>query len=126
MRASNGLGMIAGCSTLILVLAAAAPAPTVLYGALAVDDAAGDQWGWAVDYPTQAEADLRARLECGDDCSVVLRFTECGAYAGAGDGARGWAYGSDLGYVRTRALNECSRRTSEYCVIRAYGCNSRG
>ena len=78
-----------------------------------------------MDYPTQWEADQRALYECGDGCSVVLRFTECGAYAGAADGAYGWAYGSDANYVQARALDECNRRTGEYCTVRVWGCNSR-
>ena len=57
-------------------------------GALAVDQGQGDQWGWAANHRTQAEADERALRECGQGCAIVLRFNDtCVAFAA--DQARG-------------------------------------
>ena len=48
-------------------------------GALAIDERRGEQYGWAVDYETEAAAWEAALSECGAGCSVVLTFARCGA-----------------------------------------------
>jgi hypothetical protein len=113
------------CTAAAIPLLAAATPRQSYYGALAVDEPGGDQWGWAVNYSSQSAANDRAERECGDGCRVVLEFTNCAAYAGGSDGAYGWAYAGDLSSAQSRALRECQSRSGGYCVIRAYGCNAR-
>jgi len=109
-----------------MAAAAGAQAPV---GALAIDERQGNQWGWAVDYETAAAAQERALGECGPDCSVVLTFGRCAAYAADQDAnstAVGWAeaYGS-ADAARQAALAECrARGGGSGCIVRAWGCNS--
>ena len=112
---------------LLLCAPAGADAQT-LVGALAIHERQGDQYGWAVDYETAAEAQGRALQECGAGCSVVLTFGRCAAYAAdqeADSTAVGWAesYGSAAG-ARQAALSECrSRGGGSGCIVRVWGCN---
>ena len=115
--------------TVLAVIVVAAPAAAqTRVGALAVDERQGDQYGWAVDYETAAAAQGRALQECGSDCSVVLTFDRCAAYAADQDAdstAVGWAesYDSATG-ARQAALAECrSRGTGTGCMVRVWGCN---
>ena len=55
------IGMLAASLLMIECLAV---------GALAVDQGQGDQWGWAANHGTQAEADARALRECGQGCAI--------------------------------------------------------
>ena len=112
------------CVSLGTALTAAAQTPV---GALAIDERQGDQYGWAVDYETAATARAAALRECGAECSVVLTFTRCGAYAADQDSnstAVGWAesYDSAPG-ARQAALAECGSRGGSGCTVRVWGCN---
>ena len=114
------------CVSLGTALTAAAQTPM---GALAIDERQGDQYGWAVDYETAAAARASALRECGAECSVVLTFAQCGAYAADQDAdstAVGWAqsYASEDAAWQA-ALSECRSRGSggSGCVVRAWGCN---
>ncbi len=106
-----------------------ASAPAHAAGALAIDRNQGQQYGWAHDYPTLAQAERRALNECGSNCTIVLRFVEgCGAYAAdqaRGSTAYGWATGPSAGSVQNRALQECRSRGGSMCLVRSWGCNSR-
>ena len=78
-----------------------------------------------MDYETAGTADQRALSECGPECSVVLTFERCAAYAAdqnAGSTVYGWAesYDSASG-ARQRALAECGTRGSG-CTVRVWGC----
>ena len=115
--------------TVLAVVVVAAPAVAQSpVGALAIDERRGDQWGWAVDYETAAAAQGMALQECGSDCSVVLTFGRCAAYAADQDAnstAVGWAesYDSATG-ARQAALAECrSRGSGTGCMVRVWGCN---
>ena len=116
---------LVACVSLCAALPAAAQTPV---GALAVDERRGEQYGWAVDYETEAAAWEAALSECGAGCSVVLTFARCGAYAADQDAdstAVGWAesYASADG-ARQAALSECrSRGGGSGCIVRAWGCN---
>ena len=106
------------------------PPPQASYGALALDSNQGPSWGWAIDYPTPSAAAQRALAECGDDCSVVMRFSdECAAFAAdqaAGSTIYGWAKGYDSGAgARARALAECSGKGGTSCIDRVWGCTQR-
>ena len=124
MQASSWLVIVVFAS-LCTAMPAAAQAPV---GALAVDERQGDQWGWAVDYETAAAAQARALDECGPECSVVLTFGRCAAYAADQD-ADSTAVGGPK-RIRPRsaaqaaALSECrSRGGGSGCIVRAWGCN---
>ena len=96
-------------------------------GALAIDEGQGDQYGWAVDHQTAAAAREAALRECGAECSVVLTFGRCAAYAADQDSAAtafGWgeSYASADG-ARQRALAECRTRGGSGCMVRVWGCN---
>ena len=124
MRALVRFWLVA-CVSLCAALPIAAQTPV---GALAVDERRGEQYGWAVDYETEAAAWEAALSECGAGCSVVLTFARCGAYAADQDAdstAVGWAesYASADG-ARQAALSECrSRGGGSGCIVRACGCN---
>lgn len=90
-------------------------------GALAIDEGQGDQYGWAVDHQTAAAAREAALRECGAECSVVLTFGRCAAYAADRDSAAtafGWgeSYASADG-ARQRALAECRTRGGSGCMV---------
>ena len=113
-----------------VVLGAVVPAsaqPPV--GALAVDERQGDQYGWAVDYETAGAAQAAALGECGSDCSVVLTFERCGAYAAdqtADIRAVGWAESfAAADRARRVALSECASRGGSACIVRVWGCNGQ-
>ena len=111
----------------LLCTAAQATAQTPV-GALAIDELRGDQYGWAVDYETEAAAWDAALRACGVGCSVVLTFSRCGAYAAdqeANSTAVGWAEAYASGAdARQRALDECrSRGGGSGCIVRVWGCN---
>ena len=126
MQASLWLAALVVFAFLCTAVPAVAQAPV---GALAIDERQGDQWGWAVDYETAASAQERALGECGADCSVVLTFGRCAAYAADQDAdstAVGWAEAyASADAARQAALAECSSRGGgSGCIVRAWGCNS--
>lgn len=109
----------------------AAPATSMAAGALAIDTNQGDQWGWAVDYPSQTDADRRALNECGYGCSIVMRFSNtCAAYAADqahGSTVYGWAHGySSSSGAQNGALSECRLRggAGSQCIVRVWGCDT--
>ncbi|HET8810681.1 MAG TPA: DUF4189 domain-containing protein [Flavobacteriaceae bacterium] len=100
------------------------------HASLAIDQKTGDQYGWAVDYETQAAADQRAMAECekngGDDCHIVLRFTGgCGAYVveRGNNSLYGWGTGDTRTAAENRALSEARTRGGTDLVVRVWGCN---
>ena len=120
-------------SVAIVALVLATPSLSLAFGALAIDARQGDQWGWAVDHSTRAAADRRALSECGDGCSIVMRFSNtCAAYAAdqaRGSTAYGWSYGSNSSSaVQNRALRECRSRggVRSNCIVRVWGCDRGG
>ena len=114
-----------------LVMAAivlAAPNLSVAEGALAIDENQGDQWGWAVNFSTQAEADQHALNECGYGCSIVVRFwNSCAAYAAdqtRGSTVAGWSYGySSISEAQYTAMSQCRSRGGTNCLLRVWGCD---
>jgi hypothetical protein len=97
-------------------------------GALAIDENQGDQYGFAYDYASVAEASQRALAECGGNCSVVQVFESgCAAYAAdqtSGSTVYGWATSSDGGDAQSQALQYCSSYGGTQCIVRSWGCNS--
>ena len=122
-RAFRWSGFVVGV-LLGTTVGASAQAPV---GVLAIDERAGDRWGWVMNYGSVEAARAAALRECGDGCSVVLTFARCGAYAvdqSADSTAYGWgeAYTSADG-ARERALIDCATRDGSECLVRAWGCN---
>ena len=117
------LGLFAAASTASLVTA---QSPV---GALAIDERRGDQYGWAVDYETAGSARAAALRERGAECSVVLTFDRCAAYAAdqqSGSTAVGWTESySSSSEARQAALGQCGARGGgSGCIVRVWGCNS--
>ena len=97
---------------------------------LAIDRKAGDHYGWAINYTTQAEADEIALAECeknGANCSIVLRFTGgCGAYVveRGNDSLYGWGTANTKTEAQNRAMQEANAIGGKNLVVRVWGCNS--
>ncbi len=95
-----------------------------MYGSLAYSYQTGD-WGWAVDYPTQGQANYQALYECGHTCQVVLEFhNTCAAFALGDYGAYGWAWGPNPDQVQDSALDYCLQNAGS-CEIVNWACTSR-
>ena len=68
-------------------------------GALAIDAAQGEAWGWAAGYATIAAAEQRALDECGASCRIVMSFEQdCAAYAADQTGQYGVRLGVGARY----------------------------
>lgn len=97
-------------------------------GALALDENKGDQWGWAVDYPSIELAEKRALSECGSGCRIVGRFNDgCMAYAAdnsAWSDAWGWGASSEVGAAKSIANTKCAENGGFSCQLRAWGCDT--
>ena len=104
-------------------------ANSTLWGALAIDSNQGSSWGWAINYPTAQQAEQRALAECGNNCHVVMRFSDqCGAFAAdqePGSTIYGWAKDNSSVAAQNRALSECRRRGGKSCRVRVWGCTQR-
>ena len=104
-------------------------ANSTLWGALAIDSNQGPSWGWAINYPTAQQAEQRALAECGDNCHVVMRFSDqCGAFAAdqePGSTIYGWGKADSREGAQNRALSECRRRGGTSCRVRVWGCTQR-
>ncbi len=91
-------------------------------GAIAVDDAVGDEpgFGTAIGEDTQAEAAKAALKECkkvgNSDCRVVVRFEKCGAYAHSKK-YFGVGTGSTKAKARDAALAECGNSACKILVV---------
>ena len=107
--------------------------PLLAAGALAIDTNQGDQWGWAIDHASEADARQRALRECGSGCRIVMTFSgACAAYAADqanASTAYGWAWGQpDAGSARNAALAGCRQRGGfgANCIVRVWGCDTAG
>jgi hypothetical protein len=111
-----------------LAVLALAPATAFAAGSLALNGNQGDAYGWAVNYPSQTDADNEARNQCGYGCGTVMRFSgSCAAYAAdqtQGSTAMGWGSGyRSAGEAQMRAVQECQARGGTQCIVRAWGCD---
>ena len=104
-------------------------ANSTLWGALAIDSNQGPSWGWAINYSTVQQAEQRALAKCGNNCHVVMRFSDqCGAFAAdqePGSTIYGWGKDNSSVAAQNRALSECRRRGGTSCRVRAWGCTQR-
>lgn len=113
-----------------LIVALSAGIAEAQYASLAIDQRAGDQYGWAVNYGSQSEADERALSECEDnsseECHIVLRFTGgCGAYVveRGNSSLYGWGTADTRAAAENRAMDEARTRGGQNLAVRVWGCN---
>lgn len=101
------------------------------YGSLAIDATNGNQYGWAINYDTQVEANRKALAECqkngGNQCHTVLYFKGgCAAYVVDRDSASlyGWGAANTQAEAEGIAKQEARARGGSNLVVRVWGCNS--
>jgi hypothetical protein len=98
-------------------------------GALAIDKKQGEKYGWAIDYQTFEEAETRALEECGENCSIVLRFSGgAAAYAAdqaAGSTVYGWGRADNAEQAKTAALEQAKKLGATKPIVRAWGEESK-
>ncbi len=113
-----------------LIVVFTAGAVEAQYASLAIDQKAGDQYGWTINYETQAEADEWAMKECeeggSDNCYIVLRFEGgCGAYVveRGNNSLYGWGTADTRSAAVNRAKSEARAIGGTNLVVRVWGCN---
>lgn len=101
------------------------------HASLAIDGINGNQYGWAVNYNTQAAANKKALEECqkngGNKCATVLWFTGgCGVYVvdSANPGLYGWGIANTKAAAEQIAKNEARARGGKNLTVRVWGCNA--
>jgi Domain of unknown function (DUF4189) len=103
------------------------PASAFAWGAIAVDDKAGQSaedagYGFVTGEKNEAAASRGAMKECraqNKACKVVITFETCGAYASSG---RRWGAGEGVteGAARRKSLVNCG---NEACKVVVAECN---
>jgi hypothetical protein len=75
--------------------------------------------GYAVKYGSRAEAERRAKSECGEhDCQIAAwYYNSCGAVATGSNGAWGGAQGSSMQEAGARAQARCARQGGADCRV---------
>jgi Domain of unknown function (DUF4189) len=121
----HGKSLIVGFSAVIALGLSVAPA-LAAYGAFAYDDDA-HKYGYSWNEQTTAAADQAALKGCGTDkCKVVFRTgpKECGAIA-FGDEGKVWggAKRDTRAAAELAALENCQKRFTGQCKIKASECN---
>ncbi len=109
-------------------LALASTTAVLAWGAIAVDDAFGDEpsgigYGFATELASRQEASAGAMDACkseegNTDCKVVLVFKACGAYAASRTNF-GVGTGGNLGTAEKRAMSLCGDGD---CIVVVSGC----
>lgn len=109
---------IAACQ----VFSATAAGAKDMYGAIATNDETG-AWGYAYNYPTQAQAEAAALRKCGeDDCKVDVWFANaCGAVA-KDDRTLGWGWAKTRAEAEAQALSACGTGA---CEVKVWACTDR-
>ena len=121
---------VTGSPVIVFLALALACNNAMAAGALAIDEAKGDQHGWAINFPTYREAEQEALRECGEGCSIVMRVSDsCAAYAAdqqENSTVVGWSWGfPNPDEARNRARAECTNRggVGNECIVRVWGCD---
>jgi len=119
--------MIAAAGLSVVLTALAASPALAGYGAFALD-AAAHKFGYSLNQRDQPRANEAALKNCkSDNCKVVFPVgpRQCGALAVSE--TKGTAWGGAVKPTRDaaqlRALEDCQKRTSGQCKLRAAGCN---
>lgn len=99
--------------------------PSRSYGAIAYG-AQSTAAGWAFDFGTAADAHRRALSNCtrhGDDCKVVVSFSNSCAAVAAGTNKR-FATGqaSNREEAQAKAVAACGRQGGTQCELQAWSC----
>lgn len=94
------------------------------YGAIAYSPASGE-FGYSDKYANRAQAESRAKQECGkSDCQVVVwYYNKCGALATDDDGAWGADNGDDGARANQAALAKCAEEHGKNCKVIASYCS---
>jgi Domain of unknown function (DUF4189) len=94
------------------------------YGAIAYSPDTG-QIGYSEQYANRAQAEQRARQECGqNDCEIAAWFyNSCGALATDDDGTWGGAQGGNEQRARQGAIARCKKEGGKNCKVIATQCS---
>lgn len=99
-------------------------------GSLAIDANNGNQYGWAINYSSQQEANKKAISECekagGNNCSTVLWFEGgCAVYVIDKNNPEiyGWGCANTQTEAENIAKNEAKARGGTNLIVRVWGCN---
>ncbi len=108
-------------------LALATTGAALAWGAIAVDDSYGDEpsgagYGFATQFSSRQQANVGAMDACqnedNDNCTIVLTFKGCGAYASSTTNY-GVGTGADLATAEKRALADC---LASDCIVVVSDC----
>jgi hypothetical protein len=117
--------VLAAAFAMIAVMAGARPA-LAAYGAFAYDEGAG-KFGYSYNEQSQKAADAAALKGCASgDCKIVFRTgpQQCGAIAATENGkVWGGARRNQRAEAELAAMQDCQKRSSAQCKIKASGCN---
>jgi len=93
------------------------------YGALAYSGKTGD-YGFSYGYTSRAEAERRAKRECGQsDCEIAAWYSRaCGAIAVGDEGKWGGGSGDTEPQAREDAKNDCVKDGGKNCEILVAKC----
>ncbi len=93
------------------------------YGALAYSPKTGD-YGYSYGYGSRADAERRAKRECGQsDCEIAAWYAgACGAIAVGNDGKWGGGSGDTEREAREDAKNDCVKDGGKNCEILVAKC----
>jgi uncharacterized protein DUF4189 len=94
------------------------------YGAIAYSADGGDI-GYSEQFANRAQAEQRAKQECGkSDCEIAAWFYDsCGALATDDDGTWGGAQGANEQRARQSALARCAKEGGKNCKVIATQCS---
>lgn len=94
------------------------------YGAIAYSTADGNV-GYSQNYGSQAQAETRAKKECGkSDCEIaVWYYNSCGALATDDDGDWGADHGDDEQRAGKAAIAQCASVNGKTCKVIATYCS---
>jgi hypothetical protein len=117
--------VLAAMFAMFAVMAGARPA-LAAYGAFAYDEGA-HKFGYSHDEATQKAADAAALKGCASPgCKIVFHTgpQQCGAIATGEDGkVWGGAYRDQRPAAELAAMQDCQKRTSGQCKVKASECN---
>jgi Domain of unknown function (DUF4189) len=99
-------------------------APATTYGAIAYSPDSG-KIGYSEKYANRAQAENRAKQECGkNDCQIAAwYYSSCGALATNDDGTWGGAQGADEQRAGKAALARCAKEGGKNCKVIASYCS---
>ena len=94
------------------------------YGAIAYSPDGGD-YGFSFGYGSRAEAEKRAKSECGKtDCEIAAWFSNsCGALAVGDDGTWAGGNGNSERAARADAMSDCVKDGGKKCEVLISKCS---